>query len=208
MHTAHTAHTARTAARPIAADARELPTLAGERVHLRWLAGRDVPAIFSVFGDPIAMRYWSTPALADERGAEVLLRDIHDRFHARTTFQWGIARRADDGVIGTVSLYQLDFAHRRSELGFALDRAHWGQGLATEAVRLAIAFAFGALDFGRLEADVDPRNLPSLRVLERLGFAREGYLRERYHVNGETQDSVLLGLLRREWDPTSGRRER
>lgn len=190
---------------PIAPDARELPTLAGERVHLRWLAERDVPALFAVFGDPVAMRYWSTPALADESGAAALLRDIHERFHARTTFQWGIARRGDDVVIGTVSLYQIDFAHRRSEVGFALGRAHWGQGLATEAVRLAISYAFRALDLGRLEADVDPRNLPSLRVLERLGFVREGYLRERYHVNGETQDSVLLGLLRREWEAADGR---
>jgi RimJ/RimL family protein N-acetyltransferase len=51
----------------------------------------------------------------------------------------------------------------------------------------------------RLEADVDPRNAGSIRTLERLGFQREGFLRERWHVNGEIQDAIFYGLLRREW---------
>ena len=51
----------------------------------------------------------------------------------------------------------------------------------------------------RLEADVDPRNAASIRTLERLGFQREGFLRERWHVNGEIQDAIFYGLLRRDW---------
>lgn len=193
-------HTDPATAPALPPDAAALPTLEGERLRLRWLSERDVPALVAVFGDPEVMRYWAGPAVDDEAGARGLLAEIRDHFRARTTFRWGIARRADDGVVGTVSLYQLDFANRRSEIGFALARAHWGQGYAREAVTLAIRFAFEALDLARLEADVDPRNGASLRVLERLGFAREGYQRERWHVNGEVQDSVLLGLLRREWE--------
>jgi len=60
-------------------------------------------------------------------------------------------------------------------------------------------FAFGELRLHRLEADVDPRNLPSLRVLDRLGFTREGVLRERWLVAGETQDSLICGLLARDY---------
>jgi RimJ/RimL family protein N-acetyltransferase len=51
----------------------------------------------------------------------------------------------------------------------------------------------------RLEADVDPRNTASIHTLERLGFQREGFLRERWQVNGEIQDALFYGLLRREW---------
>ena len=182
-------------------DAMHLPTLDGERVRLRWLTERDVPALFAVFGDPAVTRYWSTPALPDEAAAAGLLADIHARFHARTSFQWGIARRDDDVVVGTVSLYRPDFAHRRSEIGFALGRDHWGRGYASDAIRLAIGYAFDVLRFRRIEADVDPRNDASLRALERAGFRREGYLRERYEVDGEIQDSVYLGLLRAEWEP-------
>jgi RimJ/RimL family protein N-acetyltransferase len=69
-----------------------------------------------------------------------------------------------------------------------------------EALTLLFAFAFGELRLRRLEADVDPRNAASIRSLERLGFRREGYLRERWCVNGEIQDALFYGLLRREWE--------
>jgi RimJ/RimL family protein N-acetyltransferase len=75
----------------------------------------------------------------------------------------------------------------------------------TEALTLLFDFAFETLDFHRLEADADPRNERSLRLLERLGFLREGYFRERYHVAGEIQDSVMLGLLRRDWRQRAAR---
>ncbi len=65
-----------------------------------------------------------------------------------------------------------------------------------EALPVSIDFAFNALDRHRLEADVDPRNLRSIRSLEKLGFEREGLLKERYFVAGEIQDAVLYGLLR------------
>ncbi len=176
-----------------------LPTLGAARVDLRWLGPDDVPALFGVFSDPEVMRYWDSAPLADPEAAARLLRHIHDRFAARTLFQWGIARRSDDLVIGTCTLFNLDVANRRGEIGFALGRAHWGQGLASEAVGTLIGFAFGPLGLYRLEADADPRNTASLRTLERQGFRQEGYLRERFRVGDGTQDSVFLGLLRREW---------
>jgi ribosomal-protein-alanine N-acetyltransferase len=63
-----------------------------------------------------------------------------------------------------------------------------------------LAFAFEELGLHRIEADVDPRNTASLQSVERLGFQREGYLRERWQVNGEIQDTVFFGLLRGEWE--------
>ena len=138
--------------------------------------------------------------MSDFAAAGGLLREIHDHFRARTLFQWGIAPRAGGAVLGTCTLFRWEARHRRAEIGFALGRARQGKGFGTEAVGLLVAFAFQVLGLHRLEADADPRNEPSLRLLERLGFRREGYLRERYHVNGEVQDSVLLGLLRPEWE--------
>jgi ribosomal-protein-alanine N-acetyltransferase len=176
-----------------------LPALGAGRVGLRWLEPADVPALFEVFSDPEVMRYWSSTPLVDEEAAAGLLRHIHDRFAARALFQWGISRQADNRVIGTCTLFHLDAENRRAEIGFALGQAHWGQGLASEALGLLIGFAFGTLGLHRLEADVDPRNAASLRILERQGFRREGLLRERFHVGGEVQDSAFLGLLRREW---------
>jgi RimJ/RimL family protein N-acetyltransferase len=68
-----------------------------------------------------------------------------------------------------------------------------------EALAALIDHSFGVLRLRRLEADVDPDNASSLRILGRLGFQREGLLRERWSVGGGIQDSVFLGLLAREW---------
>jgi ribosomal-protein-alanine N-acetyltransferase len=176
-----------------------LPTLSAPRVVLRWLEQDDVPQLYAVFADPEVMRYWSTAPLTDLAAAGKLLLDIHDLFRTRTLFQWGIARRADDVVIGTCTLFHLDATHRRAEIGYALGRAHWGQGLMREALAALFGFAFGELGLHRIEADVDPRNEGSIRILEKQGFQREGLLRERYHVGGEVQDALYFGLLRPEW---------
>jgi RimJ/RimL family protein N-acetyltransferase len=104
-------------------------------------------------------------------------------------------------LMGTTTLFRIDRDHRRAEIGFALGSRWWGQGWGSATVARIATYAFQALGLHRLEADVDPRNAASLRVLERLGFRREGLLRARYHVAGEIQDSVLLGLLSDEWVP-------
>lgn len=181
-----------------------LPVREGARVRLRVLRDEDVPALFEIFGNAEAMRYWGSPPLRDLTGARQLLDDIRRHFDERTLFQWGVARRDDDAVLGTCTIFHIDEDHRRGEIGFALGRAHWGQGYATEAVAMLIRFAFADLDLHRLEADPDPRNAASIAVLERQGFKREGLLRERYFHDGEPQDAAYYGLLRREWTGAEG----
>ncbi len=177
----------------------KLPLLKGPQVTLRALEASDAPALFEVFGDPEVMRYWSTAPLDSVRAAGRLLGEIDAGFSARRLFQWGIADRDTGTIVGTCTLLRMEQAHRRSEVGFALARSRWGRGEAFRAVAMVLAFAFNALALHRIEADVDPRNERSLRLLERLGFRREGVLRERYQVNGEVQDSAILGLLRSDW---------
>lgn len=177
----------------------ELPRLETPRTVIRHPTAADVPALYEIFRDREVTRYWSWPAYTHPAQAAALLAEIDELFAERVLFQWGIARREDDRVVGTVTLFQIEPANRRGEIGFALGRAAWGQGLMREALGALLDFAFGRLGLNRLEADVDPRNERSLAVLERLGFRREGLLRERHVVAGEVQDSVMLGLLAREW---------
>jgi RimJ/RimL family protein N-acetyltransferase len=181
------------------ADADRLPTLATDRLLLRWLVPADAPALFAIFGDPEVCRYWSRPPLDDLAGAEALQREIAALFAARTLLQWGVVERATGALVGTATLAALEPAHGRAEVGYALARAVWGRGYAAEALAALVAFAFEALALHRLEADVDPRNARSVRALERAGFVREGHQRERYCLAGERQDALLYGLLRREW---------
>lgn len=180
-------------------DVEFLPTIPTERLQLRWLTPGDIPALTAVFGDPAVCRYLSRPALRDRAAAEALHHEIVSCFAARSLFQWGIAERRTNVVVGTCTLAALSPEHRRAEVGFALARAMWGRGYITETLPALLGFAFETLDLRRLEADVDPRNQHSIRALARVGFVREGCLRERYHVSGELQDAELYGLLRRDW---------
>jgi RimJ/RimL family protein N-acetyltransferase len=180
-------------------DATILPTLETPRLRLRWMTEADVPALFELFSHPEVTRYWSWPAYTEVAQAEKLLRNIHQCFAERSLFQWGFARREDNRVVGTCTLAELSGQHRRASLGYALNRAYWGHGYGREAVSRVVEFGFTALELHRLEADVDPRNAGSIKVLEAVGFQREGYQRERYFLNGEKQDAVLYGLLRPEW---------
>lgn len=175
-----------------------LPTITADRVTLRWLTDGDVPALYEIFSDPEAMQYWSSPPLSGLEAAASLLAEIEAYFASGALYQWGIALRENDRVIGTCTLSAVSVPHRRAELGFALARSQWGRGYAAEAIAAIIRFAFNTLHLHRLEADVDPRNGRSIKCLEDAGFVREGYARERYHLNGEIQDAVLYGLLARE----------
>jgi RimJ/RimL family protein N-acetyltransferase len=172
------------------------PTLKTERLVLRAVTEDDARALFEIFSDPQVMRFWSRPPMASVDDAHALVREIEAGWHARTLLQWGVALKADDVVIGTCTLYRWDRTHRRAELGYVLRRDRWGSGIATEAVRTVLDHAFGTMDLHRVGADTDPRNAASARLLERLGFQREGLQRETYFHLGEWADSELWGLVR------------
>jgi RimJ/RimL family protein N-acetyltransferase len=180
-------------------DWKTLPTINTDRVRLRWMSEADIDALYTIFSNVEVMRYWSSPPISDRDAAALILRGVHDGFHNRTQLKWGLAKRSDDTLIGTVTLNNLSFDNRRAEIGYALGRTHWGNGYMHEGLQGLLDYAFGVLDLHRLEADVDPRNHASIRTLERLGFRREGYLRERWQVDGEIQDALFYGLLRPEW---------
>jgi len=183
---------------------RRLPTLEGRRVRLRWLTEGDVGALFEIFSDPSVARFWSAPPITKKAEARALLSDVRRGFRERDLFEWGLALRRTDRIVGTVTLWRFDEENRHAEVGFALARRAWGRGLMKEGLNQAIALSFGPLGLRRLEADVDPRNEASLRLLESLGFRREGLMRERWNTGGELQDGVLLGLLAREWTGRAG----
>jgi RimJ/RimL family protein N-acetyltransferase len=177
-----------------------LPILEGGRVRLRALSDQDIDALFTIFSNPEVMRYWSFTPLVDRDAAAALLNSTLEGFERRWLMKWGVALRDSDELIGTVTLINLDFTHCRAEIGYALARAFWGKGYIQEALNLLIEYAFQQLELHRIEADVDPRNAASIRTLERLGFKREGFLRERWQVGGELQDALFYGLLRPEWE--------
>ncbi len=159
--------------------------------------------LFAIFGDREVTRYFGISVLPDVGAAEALLAEIHRGFRDGVLYQWGV-ETPDGALVGTCTLARIDRINRRAELGFALRRACWGRGYMAAALPAVLAYAFEQLELHRVVADTDPRTAPSIRALERLGFIREGVLREHYLVQGEIQDAILYGLLRSEWSRGAG----
>ncbi len=173
----------------------QLPeAMSTERLRLRRLQVRDAEALFVARGDPEVCRYWSTPpheSVSDTR-AEL------ERFSSGGgAVSWAITTPPDDEALGWVTL--IDVRPGVAELGYILRRALWGKGYAREAVQAMMHEVFSRGLIHRLAADMDPRNRASVKLVERLGFEREGLLRENWLVANERCDSVIYALLDRDY---------
>lgn len=170
------------------------------RLILRPLRHADAADLFAIYSDREVFRHipvgdWKHIDEAHNR----IARDIATMADGGY-IRLGVERREDGRVIGEVLLFKFDPGSKRAELGYALARSAWGSGYVGEALPPLVDYGFREMGLNRLDAVIDPRNGASARVLERLGFMHEGTQREHYIIRGETSDSGLYGLLRREWE--------
>jgi ribosomal-protein-alanine N-acetyltransferase len=174
-----------------------------ERLRLRPLQETDAPSVLALFTDAKFMQFGTTPPFESVNEAHALIaRDIK-AMASGERLRLGITRQDDQarmGLIGICTLFNLDAECRSAELGYGLMSNAWGQGFMHEALLALLDFGFSELHLNRIEADIDPRNTHSARSLERMGFTKEGQLRESCIVNGVLTDSARYGLLQREWN--------
>lgn len=171
-----------------------------ERLALRFLTEGDAAALYTIYSDAEAMRYWSSPPWTDMVQAHAHIGMTLAGYEDGSIFTLGITLADGGELIGVCRLHQFSRQNRRCEMGYILGRAHWGKGYMGEALSAAIGHGLQALDLHRIEADVDPRNTGSTALLKRLGFVHEGHLRQRWIVDGEICDTDFFGLLRDDWD--------
>jgi len=169
------------------------------RLKLRWLNESDADDYFAVFSDPQVMRYLGRPVWTDRAQALDQIAKMLANQANGTGLRMAIELRETGRLIGDACLFHFDDANRRCETGYSLASQHWGRGYASEALEALLGYGFDTLDLNRVEADIDPANAASGRVLEKLGFRREGYMPERWIVNGAKADTAFYGLLRSYW---------
>jgi ribosomal-protein-alanine N-acetyltransferase len=153
----------------------------------------DAAAILVFRGDPEVQRYNAEP-LRDIAEAEQFIEMLHAQSAADVRRHWAIT--LDAAVIGLIALHAWERHHRRAELGYELAAAHRGHGIATEAARAVIEFGFTTMALHRIQAGTLADNSRSVRLLERLGFQREGVLRQ-YSLEGDGtfHDTAIYALL-------------
>lgn len=170
-----------------------------ERLLLRPFREADAHALFAIFSDPRVTRYWSKPPWRSMDSAhERIAMDI-ERMRSGTYLRFALESAGGGRVLGECCLFNLVEQCRRAELGYALAFDAWSVGYMDEALTALLDFGFAQMALNRVEADIDPRNRASAKSLERLGFKKEGHLRERWIVEGEVSDTDLYGLLVADW---------
>jgi [ribosomal protein S5]-alanine N-acetyltransferase len=102
-------------------------------------------------------------------------------------------------ILGYADLAMIDWQEQRASFGIALARENWGKGIAATAGGSLLERAFETLKLERIVAEVHSSNERSLRLMARLGFVREGVLRQHETYRGQKQDVILFGLLRNEY---------
>jgi RimJ/RimL family protein N-acetyltransferase len=157
------------------------------RLRLRRARMGDLADLHRVLADPLAMRYWDTPPHTDIAQTRRWLAGMV-AFPPDSTDDFVVER--DGRVIGKAGCWRLP------EIGFILHSGHWGCGLGTEALTAVIPHVFATLRVDTLTAEVDPRNVASLRLLDRLGFRETRREARAICVGGEWCDSVYLALPR------------
>lgn len=156
-----------------------------DRLVLRRALEEDLDAFHAIFGDEVAMRYWSSPPHRDLETSREWLRSM---IEAGPRESDDFVVTLDGKTIGKMGAYQLP------EFGFLLAREHWGKGLASEALAAFLDHRRNVAPGSYLNADVDPRNSGSLRLLKRHGFVETGRAEGTWTINGEVCDSIYLAL--------------
>jgi len=176
------------------------PVLETERLFLQELTLDDAPFYLTHFSDPDIVELTGFDAPKDLEAAKgELLEYCIDLFRGGRGIRWGIALKSTGGLIGTCGYYMWEQAARKARIGYDLARDHRRKGIMSEALRAMIDHGFAAMELNRIEVLIDPRNEASLRLVEKLGFTREGLLRESTFFRGRFLDDVCCSLLRREW---------
>jgi ribosomal-protein-alanine N-acetyltransferase len=181
------------------------PVLETERLVLRAMTAADAAATYRILSDPRVTRYFGSPPMADPAQADQRIERIHAAFADQSGVRWALAPRQDGEMIGSGGFWRIDKRHFRAEIGYELAPEHWGQGLIPEALQAMLGFGFTTMGLHSVEANIDPANQGSRRVLEKLGFVQEGYFRENYWLDDEQRftDSAIFSLLASDWARTT-----
>jgi RimJ/RimL family protein N-acetyltransferase len=174
------------------------PFLVGSLVYLRPLEREDVPALVAWLNDPEVTRTVQRYEPLTRRGEEEYLARVEG---SATDLLLGIAARQEDRLVGVTGLHHIDWRNRHAGFGIAVgDKAAWGRGYGTEATRLLVRHAFETLNLNRVWLHVYEHNERGLRLYRKVGFRPEGRLRQDAFREGRYWDTVVMGVLRDEWE--------
>ena len=177
---------------------KNFPHLESERLLFRKIIMKDAKDIHFIRSNNNVMEFmdvWRTKSISD---AKKLIRNIHEDYKNERGISWGIIEKRTRNFIGYIGIIRMQPQHCRGEVGYVLKPEYWGKGFMTEALRTIVKFGFDKMNLHSIEANVNPKNKSSKKLLERFGFRKEAYFKENYLFEGKFLDSEIYSLLERD----------
>jgi [ribosomal protein S5]-alanine N-acetyltransferase len=172
------------------------PILETNRLHLREIKPEDAQSIYDCFSKDEVTQYYGQETLTTLEQAQQFVAFFEKNYQEKRGIRWGIQIKGESTLIGTIGFNAWSPKNKRAEIGYELHPAHWRKGYATEAVSKVISYGFEELALTRIGAVVFTDNKPSNDLLVKLGFAKEGILRNYMYQNGNPYDTNVYSLLK------------
>lgn len=181
-----------------------IPVLETEHLILRGMKVSDAADMYAYAKLPAVSEYLLWSPHEDIRHTTDYLTYVSRRYRTGDFFDWAIVDKQSGHMIGTCGFTSFRFESDVGEIGYVLNPAYQGRGLATEAVRRIMRFGFEELQLHRIEARFMEGNVRSLRMMERVGMRLEGYARESMKVKGRWRTIGTCAILASETDVSEG----
>ncbi len=174
------------------------PVLKTERLLLRKLKKEDGAQILALRSDDRVMKYIGKEPARNIFDAHEFICRISESLQANNGITWAIELKSNpDVLIGTIGHWRLIKENYRAETGYMLLPEYWRKGIIKEALLAVLDFGFNEMDLHTIEAQINPENIASARLLESTGFVREAYFKENFFFRGEFSDTAVYSKQKR-----------
>ena len=171
------------------------PVLFTERLVLRAITAADVNEVLELRSDKTVMAYIDRPFARSAADAMELIQKIMDGIKNNEAITWAISLTNDATLIGTIGFWKIDQPNYRAEIGYLLHPLQQRKGLMQEAIAAALVYGFSTMGLHSVEANINPANEASRKILLKNNFVQEAYFKENYFSNGRFLDSAIYSLL-------------
>ncbi|MGC5323846.1 GNAT family N-acetyltransferase [Brevibacillus sp. SYSU BS000544] len=176
------------------------PVLETNRFILRQLREEDSYNLFSYFSKDEVTKYYDLESFSEVSQATDLIHTWNSRFQQQQGIRWGITWKEEDRVIGTCGFHNWAKEHYKAEIGYELHPEFWQKGIMTEVITYILSYGFQELGLNRIEAFIDPANISSKKLLEKVGLREEGLLRECFYEKNRFVDALLFAIVKRDYN--------
>ena len=177
---------------------KSFPEFESERLLFRKFLLSDAKDLLLIRSNDAVMKYLDIARFESIADAEKMVQTVSESYDKETGINWGIVEKHSNNFIGYFGFWRMIPEHCRAEIGYALKPEYWGRGYMYETINRMVGFGFKNMNLHSIEANVNPDNEKSKKVLEKIGFKKEAYFRENYLFDNRFLDSIIYSLLEKD----------